>query len=503
MADPAFTAFPTAPTQDLSAQIQALLATPANQNTGGITVAPVNAAPRLIRPPSPGPAPVQPTQTAPAQSPAPHPAAKIATVSSDPVLKATVDDLTTGMSPELKAIYAAGQKDTKATADAILKNQEARKEVLRQEQALRAPDPRDFPLQNYGTPPPNAPNIQPLQAFSGWGVALAMIGSLLTRRPLTAALNIGAAAMKSYTQARWQDYTVQHQIWQDSVDQAMKQNELELQKYKMAWDSHANDLDKLDREMTNIALDSKDELMLYQLKAGMHDEAFKLIQHREDLQAQYALRRDLAAERAANRQPKTLTMGEQWAALWEQNFVDAHKRLPTADEFAAAVKTSPFAPNAALTAKTTEALNRSDAAHNDIQDAIGMVQNSPLVVGAPGYVSGLFGITGWMTKDPSTAQLFRAKITRIKDELTRQLGSRSLTGPQIKNAQDLLPVLDNWAQPATAIKALKDADNWLATIRGQPWNYKSKAEVDAAYLAGTIDDAEYQNILITQFHMSP
>ena len=80
-------------------------------------------------------------------------------------------------------------------------------------------------------PAPTYAAAEPLQAFGSFASALAVFGSLLTRRPLISALNASAGAMNAIKQNDMITYKQKYEQWQQSVAQAQQQYKNEQQQY--------------------------------------------------------------------------------------------------------------------------------------------------------------------------------------------------------------------------------------------------------------------------------
>ena len=263
------------------------------------TVAPQ---PPLIQVPPPPPAvqpqaaaPVAPRAAAPAVAAAPAPTPMIRpgsdpapanTNTPAPALSPEVIAMTKGLPPDIAAAVITESLRDERLAQALTDKQNQQSKIMEQI--------KDIPVPGYaGTDvalqaPPPVPDIEPIKAFQNWGVALAMLGSLMTRRPLTAALKSGAAAMSAYNEGRWRDYAAARANWKDNVDLAMKQNELEYRRYEAAREKYGDDLNKLTLAYQQIATEYGDKVALNDIQNGESDRFINLRLHLLDQQYRLA-----------------------------------------------------------------------------------------------------------------------------------------------------------------------------------------------------------------------
>lgn len=87
------------------------------------------------------------------------------------------------------------------------------------------PNPPPAP---FMSPPPTPPSFNPAHAWGSTAMVLAMVGSMLTRHPLTAALNAGSQVMKAYHDQNQEAADQAFSVWQ-----AQNANALNLAKYEL------------------------------------------------------------------------------------------------------------------------------------------------------------------------------------------------------------------------------------------------------------------------------
>jgi len=167
--------------------------------------------------------------------------------------------------------------------------------------ALRQPTARELEYRPYDMP--HAPADQysnPIAAFQNPMVILAGLGSLFTRRPLTTALNAGAAAMQGFHQGQQDVFKQNHQIFEDNLKAAMEQNRVELAKYNDAWNRQKEfNWEQIAPKMYAQAARTGDNLMIQALNSHNWDLVEKVLLGRE--QAQNSYQKAFEAQEARDR----------------------------------------------------------------------------------------------------------------------------------------------------------------------------------------------------------
>lgn len=149
---------------------------------------------------------------------------------------------------------------------------------------------------------PQAPRqdfADPIKAFQNPAVVLATLGSLLTRSPLTTAMNAGGAAMEAFHKGDMQTAELKRKEWDDAAKQAEAQNKLELEKYKEAW--HRRDVDIQERfaDMVGLAAGFDDPLIRAAIQTHNIPVLEKLLIAKETVQNQMERDRQIMKERLA------------------------------------------------------------------------------------------------------------------------------------------------------------------------------------------------------------
>ena len=130
---------------------------------------------------------------------------------------------------------------------------------------------------------PKPPTLHPQQVLGGlsqWGTILAIFGSMLTRQPMTAALNAAAAGMRAYQKGDMAGVQQQRQAYTENLQRALAHNKELNQKYIDALQRNNFDLSKAKGEMTGIAAANHDSLMMASIEAANARSAAELTQQR-------------------------------------------------------------------------------------------------------------------------------------------------------------------------------------------------------------------------------
>lgn len=172
------------------------------------------------------------------------------------------------------------QKESFDQQQEILKKKiKAREDILAREKALKTPE-----LTNQQNIPqaPQQTFKNPFEAFSNPMVWIAMLGSLATRQPAIASFNSAAKALEGFHKGDEEAIKLNVQNWKDQVEQVTKQNEIELERYKQAWEKYKDDYTKLEAEFQAIAAGFSDENTLainkYKGPAEIYDNILKRVE---------------------------------------------------------------------------------------------------------------------------------------------------------------------------------------------------------------------------------
>lgn len=154
--------------------------------------------------------------------------------------------------------------------------------------ANEAPEP--MPAKPVMKDLPQKPEYQfrdTMEAFQNPAMALVILGSLLTRNPLKAAIKSGAAAMQGFAKGDQAAYEKNRADWKDNLDAALAQNRQEIEKYREVLEERRTSATEKLARINGLAAANRDEQMLISSEQGLLNNVFTLVQHR-DTQARLA-----------------------------------------------------------------------------------------------------------------------------------------------------------------------------------------------------------------------
>lgn len=164
----------------------------------------------------------------------------------------------------------------------------------------------NFPPYQPGEPPPALRQVDPMaigatrpddrytdpmeaiNIFKNPAFVLAGLASMLTRAPITTALNAGAAAMKGFHQGQMDVYQQNKERFDENLKMAMEQNRVEIQRYNAAWDRRKEfNWEKVAPKMYEEAAARGDVLMTQALNSHNWELVEKILLGREQASNAY------------------------------------------------------------------------------------------------------------------------------------------------------------------------------------------------------------------------
>lgn len=164
--------------------------------------------------------------------------------------------------------------------DPMQKNIAESHAILEKMRGIKAPDAPN--LEKL----PDSPDTQfkdPTQALGSMASVLAILGSLMTRAPMTAALNAGAAAMQGFHKGDTRRVQLERTKFHDELEKGLRQNQEEMQKYSAALQKANFDMSKSHGEMTALAAEFKDEQLLAALESGNVQMQYQILTDRTQI----------------------------------------------------------------------------------------------------------------------------------------------------------------------------------------------------------------------------
>lgn len=135
-----------------------------------------------------------------------------------------------GFDEFLKNYHASLEKSGAASQAAYGEAGAKLSELHKQEDALQPPPPP------APAPPPQEKNTSPVEEWGSIAMAVATLGSAMTRQPMTNALNAAGRVMQAYKQRDDDTFNRELAEWHTQTDYALKLHEYQNERYKEALD---------------------------------------------------------------------------------------------------------------------------------------------------------------------------------------------------------------------------------------------------------------------------
>lgn len=157
------------------------------------------------------------------------------------------------------------------------------------------------PPKLHDMPKPSEQQYQsPLQGFSGPIMFLASLASLMTRHPAQTAMNSFSAMVNANLKGQKQQMDEARENWKASMDWTVKQNEIELDRYKLIMEKYKENADAMVAHMMVAATGFNDPIMAAAAKSGNMGMVYDLLKDREsqsDKLRDFGLRQDELEEK--------------------------------------------------------------------------------------------------------------------------------------------------------------------------------------------------------------
>lgn len=300
-----------------------------------------------------------------------------------------------------------------------------------------------------------------LQAFQNPAVVLTLFASLLTRQPLAAALKAGAAAMNGFHKGDMEMYEKSQQDWKDNLDRALKQNSLEIEKYREALDERSTTWTEKMAKLTALMSANRDIIGLAAADQGDVANVFRFLQTKDAQQTKLEQARDMAEDRTERREESERSHKEQERlrdktidAIRERAKQTQDRQTATRDEKARAKADELDT----LVAQIDGALNMVDKEKNlGLTDAI--TGNAPST-GVSGALQRLYNMTlGQVFPEIGNRREFEAKLNLLQTTLqNRYLNSRYFAKGAMERMNELIPGL-------SATDSAKDTISHLQNLK--------------------------------------
>lgn len=112
-------------------------------------------------------------------------------------------------------------------------------------------------------------------------VPIIAIGSMMMKNHARGAMVAMTGFMQGYAGGRKQKMDEARQQYKDSLEAAMEQNRVEIQKYQSAMEGYHLSMSERMNEMQIIAAETRNDVMMEHIKRGEISDAIRLLEHQE------------------------------------------------------------------------------------------------------------------------------------------------------------------------------------------------------------------------------
>lgn len=300
-----------------------------------------------------------------------------------------------------------------------------------------------------------------VQQSMGAFMALAAIGGMMTRQPMTAALNSFAAAMQGLQKGDAELFNREKDQFDRTLKAVSEKNKMLSEKYKAAIERHKGNLAGLESEVRMLALEHNDTVALADLErtGGMN-----LMNHAQSLQSS-AVQADIQNR---NAQARMAQAHEHFKAQQEAHRLDRESRERLAADRIAAqerMTSERLATQAKIAAEKAKAKGTESGlkgkmlesyVHNEsniaaIDDMIEAIKQNPDALGfkqlIPGLVLNRF--------DPEGTPV-RASVANVRSMVIKDRAGTAQTVGEMRNLSPFLPNEgDDWQTQITKLEGMK------------------------------------------------
>jgi hypothetical protein len=343
----------------------------------------------------------------------------------------------------------------------------AQRDVAKSIGEFKLPDPPEAPQ----LPPPPQPQFRsPMEEFGSLASTLAIFGSLLTRHPLTSALNGSAAAMKAMQQGDYQSYQTNMENWKTQTDYAIKMADYQNERYQQILD---NDKFSMQQKESMLRIESsanEDLVAASELRSKGIDGLANLLMNRTKLA--------IAMSRAAREVSGKWSPQNEAYLSYVQEGIDAlHLKpgqQPTPQQMAK-IQTEAYQQLKQASGSQGTAL-KYEAIKNDFDATLKMIGNvrdafsqAPgwMLVGTPGEYVGkpLGSLMGWWNNTPSVKNQFDSAVKSLQNQVNKMMNGRYLTREQTSRLDEIIQAEGAWATPGDVTKSLDSLEETLKSWR--------------------------------------
>ena len=190
------------------------------------------------------------------------------------------------MSPALTSDLGKAEKladkqaqDTQRVQSDIARRNASIEDTLKslQQQKFDQKPPEFNPKEFQGQMPEN----DPVKSFGSIASIIGIMGSLLTKQPLTSALNASTAAMNAYRKNDVEAYQSAYEAWKTNTDFAFKRANWENERYRAAMEHYHNNQSQALAEARTLAAVNQDDIASATLQSGNIKNFVEIMDARE------------------------------------------------------------------------------------------------------------------------------------------------------------------------------------------------------------------------------
>lgn len=383
------------------------------------------------------------------------------------------------------------QADSAETRQTLKANAGRTNDILTR---LEASDKDKPKLPEIAPPEKPAQAPTPMSAYEQFGSAasvLATLGALATRRPLVAALNASAGAMKAMQTRDSEAFKQNLETWKANSEYAGKYAQWQLDRYKSALENHKGTQESLFGQLRAIASIDQDAVAQHAMQTGDLQVVEKFMADRQSQIERYSdhqlklaefgerQKHDLTMENSPERdayfaarklhpdkdpaeilrdlkQPRSPSAPESILEDARKQWKAAHNGQDMPYEEQAKVLQSTHT-SASSEAKKEAVLKQTDSLLSQADDLLTMIDKNPSIVGTRGKVGGavetIKGLLNPRAATDPAFQKFETAMKAFRTEASLAISqSKYYSGARMAEMAKTLPALENFtsAQDATA-----------------------------------------------------
>lgn len=277
-------------------------------------------------------------------------------------------EITGGSMQDLDRLFGRAEQaldDRTAARQQAAENIRTRQTTIEQTMKDLADRKLDRPQPVFEPQPFKAPEekFNPVEAFGSSAATLGLLASLLTKQPLTAALNSSAAAMQAFRQRDIDAYDKAFSEWKANTDIAYKRAQFEQQNYRDAMTMMNQDFNRGYAYARTLASLNQDEAALAALDTADPMDFVKLVDGREKLTKSLLDNHDKLEREGLYQRAVMEAEQQKGAPLTPQEIVEIKNKI-----FTTPAQQSLMERTNAVTAREMEKLDFRRLAHEDKQE---------------------------------------------------------------------------------------------------------------------------------------